>query len=140
MRFVVIDTNVVVRGVLRGSRQSPNRRIVEAMLGGGLRFLLSEVLLAEYRGVLLRSGIAERHGLTESEIDCLLTGLVVNATMRDPSATLSGRSTIHGDEHLIALLRAVPESVLITGDKRLADAVGTWCDVMTPAEFATSLP
>jgi predicted nucleic acid-binding protein len=145
--FVVIDTNVVVSGVVRGPETSPPRRIVEAMIGGHLRFVLSEVLLGEYRRVLLRQSIAQRHGLSEAEVDGVLLEIVVNATMREPkmpttgdeSTGVGGGSVPAGDAHVAALLRCIPDCVLVTGDKRLADAVRPWCEVVTPSAYAANL-
>ena len=49
----VIDTNVVVSGVLTKDSPSPTVRILDGMLAGRFRFLLSVDLLAEYRDVPL---------------------------------------------------------------------------------------
>jgi len=53
----VIDTNVVVSGLLTSLAASPTVRILDGMLVGAFRFLLSVELLAEYRAVLLRQKI-----------------------------------------------------------------------------------
>ena len=163
-RFAVIDTNVVVAGLLSGGADgagdSPTVRIVDAMLAGSCPFVLSESLLTEYREVLLRPAISARHGLTEAEVDIVLEEMVLNAGLREPARTptVEGRigaqadlppapvavgrpqSTPPGDEHLIALLNVVPKAVLVTGDRRLAEAVGSWRTVATPVEFAATLP
>lgn len=159
-RFAVIDTNVVVSGLLSGAADSPTRRVVDAMLAGTMPFALSEALLAEYREVLLRPAIRERHGLTEIEVDTLLEEVVLNASIRDPATAAQSRSQAgpargarthasavaatakpapSGDDHVIELLSAVPGAVLVTGDRRLAEAVGSWCAVATPAEFSATL-
>jgi uncharacterized protein len=147
MLVAVIDTNVVVSGVLAGAGPSANGRILDAMLAGSLRFVISEVLLAEYRQVLLRPAIATRHGLTEVEVDGLLEDLVLQAMLceppvpgeRDPLAE-STDPLAPGDEHLLALIRAWAGVVLVTGDRRLREAVASRYSVATPAEFAASLP
>ena len=64
-----MDTNVVVAGLLTADSSSATARVLDAMLGGTFPFVISEELLAEYRSVLLRPRIVERHGLPESEID-----------------------------------------------------------------------
>jgi len=146
MPLAVIDTNVVVSGVLSSAPGSPTVRIVDAMLSGRLRFALSETLLIEYRRVLLRPTIVERHGLTGAEVDHFLEGLVVNALMRDPSVTDHGSApatdlpaAVHGDEHVIALMAAVPEAVLVSGDIRLRESLAARYQVASPAEFAGGL-
>ncbi len=134
MRLVVIDTNVLVSGLLGASRDSPPRFILEALVRGSLRFAISEALLVEYRQVLLRPRILACHGLSEREVDRLLAGLVVNASIREV-APVDTSVAMQGDAHVIALLRAVPDPVLVTGDGRLAEEVEPWCLVCTPAEF-----
>jgi len=54
------------------------------MLAGTLHFVLSEALLVEYRRVLLRPAIAQRHGLSEADVDAVLESLVLNAGFREP--------------------------------------------------------
>lgn len=138
MLVAVVDTNVVVSGILAGDDDSPLRRIVDAMLRGELKYVLSEALLAEYRRVLLRPAIVRRHGLTREEVDVILEEIVLNAGFRDaPSAPAF--SVPAGDEHVGALLAAAPDAILVTGDHGLADAVAPRRPVLTPAELAASL-
>jgi predicted nucleic acid-binding protein len=145
MLLAVVDTSVLVSGLLGGNPESPNRRIVDVMLAGTLHFVLSEALLVEYRRVLLRAAIAQRHGLTEDDVDALLESLVLNAGFREPPAAPgeppAGRDLpfVPGDEHVVALMDASPGAVLITGDHRLAEAVAGRRAVLTPADFAASL-
>jgi predicted nucleic acid-binding protein len=143
MPFVLIDTNVLVSGVLTSRHGSPTHVIVEAMLGGSLRFLLSETLLAEYLRVLSKPHLIAQHGMSRAELDRFLLHIVLNATMRDPSfmeESLDHEEAVLGDEHIVALLRAMPGSTLVTGDGRLAEAVKSWCIVLNPAEFVVTLP
>ncbi len=115
MLQAVVDTNMVVSGVLAGGAGSPTGRIVDALLSGRLRFVLSEALLAEYRRVLLRPAIAWRHGLNEGEIDRLLEGLVVNAMaaccpVASPAELASMAATRSGTEGKIPRRRALSVS------------------------------
>ena len=55
----VVDTNVVVAGLITGSSHSPVASVLDAMLTGTLVFLLSPALLDEYRSVLLRPKLAK---------------------------------------------------------------------------------
>lgn len=137
--LALVDTNVVVSGVLAGARRSPTGCILDAMLAGTVRFVLSEALLTEYRRVLLRSSVKERHQLTEPEVDAILEELVLNARLQAPPVDEPPWPTVPGDEHVLALLAASPEAVLVTGDRRLREAVASWCRVLTPAEFAAAL-
>jgi len=117
------------------------------MLSGELRFLVSEELVFEYRRALLYPRLVARHGLLEAEVDALLEDLLLNAGVREaPASTIAAEpetgerdSESRGDEHIVALLKAQPGAMLITGDHRLAEAVAGWCQVLTPAEFAVTL-
>jgi len=59
----VVDTNVVVSGLLTAEVTAPTHRILNAMLDERINFLLSIALLAEYREVMLRPRIQKRHGM-----------------------------------------------------------------------------
>jgi predicted nucleic acid-binding protein len=137
--LALVDTNVVVSGVLAGVDTSPTRGILDAMLAGTVRFVLSEALLTEYRDVLLRPSIRDRHQLTESDVDAILEELVLNACLQEPPAGEPPSPVVRGDEHVLALLTASPQAVLVTGDLRLREAVASWREALTPAEFAASL-
>jgi putative PIN family toxin of toxin-antitoxin system len=129
--LAVIDTNVVVSGVLTLRSESPTALILDAMLQARFRFLLSPAILEEYRSVLLRPKIRARHRLTEKEIDLILTEIAVNAAFREP---VSGPNS-HGDDHLRLLLEVEPDSVLVTGDRPLFSDSRTRSRVLAPREF-----
>jgi uncharacterized protein len=131
----IVDTNVVVAGLLTRSADSPPALIVDAMLDGRIRFLLSVELLAEYRYVLLRTPIQERHGLREAEIDQLLErfaayAVVVDITGRDEAAP------DRGDDHRWRMAAAMPGAGLITGDNLLQKNAPTGIVVVTPRELS----
>lgn len=71
----VIDTNVVVAALLTRVVNSPTARILDGMCQGEFPFLLSTALLAESREALLRKRVRSLHGLSEHELDLLLTTL-----------------------------------------------------------------
>lgn len=133
--LAVVDTNMVVSGVLARDGDSPTGRILDAILIGDLRVVLSQELLAEYRAVLLRPAIVDRHGLSEAEVDVVLEGVVVNAVWR-----VCAPATTRGDAHILALLQAEEAAVLVTGDRALREAVGLAGRMaLTPAELAAEL-
>ena len=136
-RPAIVDTNVLVSGLLTLSEEAPTRRIVDAMLTGAIPFLLSVELLAEYRQVLLRPAIRERHGLDEEEIDDLLTSLVKEAMIREAAASPNAPDA--GDQHVWDLLAAHPQAVLVTGDRRLVDSAPSGASVVSPRAFVSLL-
>ena len=129
----VIDTNVVVAGVLTADAASPTARILDGMRRGAFPFLLSEALLAEYRQVLLRVKIRARHGLGAGEIDRLLTEIATQGIVREPEPR-SGAPDAK-DNHLWSLLATQPGSVLVTGDRPLHRRPPPKHAVLEPREF-----
>jgi len=130
----VVDTNVVVSGLVSSAEGAPPQRILNAMLAAELGFALSVELLAEYRGVLLRPGIMALHGLGEAEVDAILQRLALEAVEVDPEPIAVPDGAEPGDEHVARLALALPVCVLITGDRALAAAMSCACQVLTAAE------
>lgn len=114
--LVVVDTNVVVAGLITAEAGAPTARILDAMLGGRLRYLLSEELLAEYRTVLLRPKLVELHGLLPGEIDEILIRIASHAVVRSLAGPPQGTA---GDRHLLALLATEPGALVVSGDAAL---------------------
>lgn len=130
----VIDTNVVVSGVLTRLAVSPTARILDAMLNGDFRFLLSIELLAEYREVLLRPKIRRRHRLSDADVEAILTEIAADGIDLEPKRPPKERRR-RGDEHLWELLAASPSAFLVTGDQRLIEEPVGGARVMTARAF-----
>ena len=128
----IVDTNVVVAGLLTRDLASPVARVLDGMLTGRLAYLLSPALLREYREVLLRPAIASRHRLTPTEVDAVLTELVANARWREPAS--EPRAPDPGDDHLWALL-AQRDAVLVTGDRLLLESPPAATSVLSARSF-----
>ena len=131
---LIIDTNVVIAGLLSSRKNSPVARILDAMLVGRLLFLLSPSLLAEYRTVLLRPKLTKLHGLDTDEIDELLATLTANAAWREPAVPRMAPDP--GDDHLWALLMSQPRGILVTGDRLLLDKPPEHHRVLSPKDCA----
>ncbi|GAA4416175.1 PIN domain-containing protein [Quisquiliibacterium transsilvanicum] len=133
---VIVDTNVVVAGLLTGNAASPVARILDGMLTGAFTYALSEALLAEYRTVLVRPQLCKLHGLSVTEIDALLTDIAFNAIVLAPAPARPAPDP--GDQLLWELLAARPELLLVTGDKLLLRDPGMGGRVIEPAAFAAA--
>lgn len=129
----IVDTNVVVAGLITAPGESPVAAILDSMLSGRLFYLISPALLQEYRTVLLRPRIAKLHGLGETEIDDLLMELTANAIWREPHR--SAPAPDRGDDHLWALLAAYENSILVTGDRLLQANPPPDSHVISPATW-----
>jgi putative PIN family toxin of toxin-antitoxin system len=134
----VIDTNIVVSGLVGGARESPTSVILDAMLGGRFTYLLSLDLLAEYRAVLLRPAIRRRHGLTDAEVEVILTELALNGTIHDPRPSVAPLPDT-GDRHVWALLEDAAAAVLVTGDDALRQRAPEPSRVLAPRQFLAHL-
>lgn len=130
----IIDTNVVASGLVTANPTSPTACILNAMLAGDGIFLLSLALLAEYRRVLLRPRIQKRHGLAGTEIDQILSTIVMNAALREAAPPLIPAPD-PGDDHLWALLAVAPHAVLVTGDRLLLEKPFPGRSVLTARAF-----
>ena len=135
-KICIVDTNVVVSGLIGADSNSPPARILDAMLDGGILYLMSSDLLDEYSSVLRRPGLVRLHGRTDDEIDRLLAGLVANAMWREPA--VKGDAPDPGDDHLWALLASCPRGQLITGDRLLLENPPGDASVTSPRHFANT--
>lgn len=135
----VIDTNVLVAGLIAADTGSPTVRVVDAMLAGEVIFLVSPALLREYRTVLLRPKLVRLHRLTVEEIDRLLEEIVANALWREPDAPVRDTPPDPGDTHLWELLAGDPGAILVTGDRLLLENPPATHSVITVAECAARL-
>lgn len=133
---VIVDTNVVVAGLLTRQATSPFARILDGMLGAAFPFVLSEPLLAEYRTVLVRPVLRKLHGLTVAEVEAVLTDLVQHAIILAPAVAPPAPDP--GDQLLWELLAARADLVLVTGDKLLLRDARTQGRVISPSVFASA--
>jgi uncharacterized protein len=137
-RVAVIDTNVVVSGLLTGEPTSPTAVILDGMLRGRFTYLLSLELLAEYREVLLRPRIRRRHDLSAADVEALLTELALNGRVLDPPP-VTVTIPDFGDRHLWALLQSDSAVLLVTGDDALRQRAPEPGRVLSPRQFLSLL-
>ena len=132
-RVCIVDTNVIVSGLIGADSNSPPARILDAMLDGGLLYLMSGNLLNEYSSVLRRPRLSRLHGRTDDEIDRLMTDLVANGMWRQ--SAVGGDAPDPGDDHLWALLAGHPQAQLVTGDRLLLENPPSGASVTSPRHF-----
>ncbi len=135
--LAILDTNVIVAGLLTRDAQSPPAQLLDGLLTGRCSFLMSEALLVEYRNVLLRDRIQRVHGLSADEIDHVLTAIVTNAILREPAQRTGAPDP--NDNHLWSLALASPGSVLVTGDAALIASPPPDVPVVSPRQFLDAL-
>lgn len=130
---IIVDTNVVVAGLLTANDASPVARILDGMLTAAFRFVVSEALLAEYHAVLVRPSLRKLHGLTVAEVETILIDLSQHAIVLTPVDAAPAPDP--GDQLLWNLLAARVDLMLVTGDKRLIRDVGMRGRVIAPSAF-----
>ena len=140
-RAVVVDTSVVVAGLLARRADSPVARLLDGMLQAGFPFVVSVALLAEYRTVLLRPALARLHGLAASEVDTVMLAIAQHAIVLLGGAPplAPGQAVLRapdpGDPLLWDLLAARQDLVLVSGDKLLLQDPAMHGRVITSAQF-----
>ena len=138
--YFIIDTNVVIAGLLTAHADSPVARILDGMLAAAFPFVVSEALLAEYRTVLLRPKLVECHGLSEPEVDVILTDMARHAIVLKPAD--SGSNYIApdpGDQFLWDLLATHADLMFVTGDQLLLQVAVMQQRIMSANEFVAQL-
>lgn len=134
-RPVIVDTNVVIAGLLTSRADSPVALILDGMLSAAFPFVISEPLLAEYRTVLARPALRKLHGLKATEQEGILVTLALHAIVLQPVAAAAAPDP--DDQHLWELLAVRSDALLVTGDKRLLDVAGMEHRACSPAEFCS---
>ena len=138
--FYIIDTHVVAAGLLTAPADSPAVRILDGMLRATFPFVVSEALLIEYRAVLLRPKLCKLHGLSDAEVDAILTDLARPAIVLAPvSSAAAPLAPDSGDQFLWDLLAVRSDLVLVTGDKLLLQAETMQQRVILPQTFVAQL-
>ena len=130
---VIVDTNVVVAGLLTARADSPVARVLDGMLAAVFAFAISDALLAEYRTVLQRPSLRKVHGLTPDELDIILVDLAQRGIVITPVPALPAPDP--GDQHLWELLAAREDLLLVTGEKKLQRDRAMGSRILTPATF-----
>lgn len=133
MPLFIIDTNVVVAGLIASSPSSTTATIVDAMLDGRLMYVLSPALLQEYRQVLLRPKLTALHLLDAEQIDQILAGITANALWREPPDSAELQAPDPGDNHLWALLEQDSGAILVSGDRLLLQHPAGQYSIIMPA-------
>lgn len=129
----IIDTNVVVSGLITSNPDSPVVAVLDGMLSTAFAFAVSEMLLAEYRAVLLRPHLRNLHGLSPIEIDAILLELAQHAIVLKTSENqVQFRAPDPGDQFLWNLFACHADLVLVTGDKLLLQDPAMATRVITP--------
>jgi putative PIN family toxin of toxin-antitoxin system len=109
---VVLDTNVLISGILFGGKP---RKILEIAIRGDIRLCLSEPILEELRGVLQRS----KFDYSPEMIQSILTELTGIADFVNPSETLNVILEDPEDNRILECAVEAKANYIISGDLHL---------------------
>lgn len=132
MKFWVIDTNVVVSGLL--NPHGPSARVLDAVLDGRVKLVYDARILAEYRDVLHRPRLKLKPG----KISAFLTGLQSQMTVTPSPLAVTGLNA--DDIVFVEVALATTDQTIVTGN--LADyppKILHGARVLTPAQAAAEL-
>ena len=108
---VVLDTNVVVSALLKP--EGLETSVLLLALGGRLRLYVSEAVLAEYAGVLLRPSLK----ITPERVHKGLADIRRSSDLVQPTHTVSV-SRHEADNRFLECAEAARADFLVTGNKR----------------------
>jgi len=132
---VVLDPNVLISALL--SPKGPSAEILSAWVAERFELVVSQTLLAELDGVLVRPKF--RRWVSESDRLEFVAELARSATVVvDPPAP-SSLSPDPDDDYLIALAQAAGAAYLVSGDRHLTALVDPSPPIPTPREFLGTL-
>jgi len=132
MRHWVIDTNVVVSGLL--SPHGHSARLLDAVLDGRVKLVYDARILAEYRDVLRRP----RLKLDPDKIQAFLKGL--HGQMLVTPSVLASAGLDPDDIAFIAVALGTADKTIVTGNlAHYPPEILHGARVLTPAQAAAEL-
>jgi len=132
MRFWVIDTNVIVSGLL--VPHGPSARVLDAMIKGRLKLVYDERILSEYRDVLSRP----RLKLAPENIRTFLDAL--QSQMRIIPHSIASDAPDPDDIIFVEVALATPDKTIVTGNlAHFPPKILYGARVITPAQAAAEV-
>ena len=142
MLSAVVDTNVVVAGVLSSNPTSASRALMDRLRAGKFVLLLSPEALLEIEEVLALSEMKAIHGLTDDEIRMFCESLQVGSRMVSGTTPVSPALTRDvTDTKWVAIAVEGDADYLVTKDRRHLHRLKTVgrTKIVTPRKFLKAL-
>ena len=133
---VIVDTNVLIGQWMTDLVAREPMHILDGMRGGLLRFAACDVLLAEYREVLLRPKLRRRHLQADESVDAFVAQITAGAIHIETQP--GPKAPDPGDQMLWDLLASRDDLQLVTGDRLLLKNSRMRGRVLTPEAFAVA--
>ena len=133
---VIVDTNVLIGQWMTDLTAREQMHILDGMRSGALRFAVCDVLLAEYREVLLRPKLQRRHLQDDDKVDAFIAQITAGAIRIETQP--GPKAPDPGDQMLWDLLASRADLQLVTGDRLLLKNSRMLGRVLTPEAFAAA--
>jgi hypothetical protein len=120
MKFVVIDTNVLVSAILNPA--GVPAKIFDLEQSQKIKFVVSPEILEEYRRVLSYPHVKKIHGISDDhQIVRLISRLMWHGKLVNPESTLKVISRDPTDDKFLICAVQGEADFIISGDKHLKD-------------------
>jgi uncharacterized protein len=142
MTTAVVDTNIIVAGMLTQSPRSASRELIDRLFAGDFELLLSTAALAEIQHVLALPQMQAIHHLTDDEIQQFCRALAVRSRMLSGNVEVSPAITRDiSDTKWIALAIEGDADFLVSRDRRHLNRLKTVgrTQIVTAHAFLKSL-
>lgn len=130
----VLDTNVYISGTIL-SRGVPYE-ILEAWRRNEYILVVSEAIIAEVERVLHYPRIRDRYGITDGDVERLITSLQTDALLVAGNYEVQGVSADPDDDKFLACALEAGADCIVTGDPDLLD-LGQYqrVNILSPRAF-----
>lgn len=134
----VLDTNVLVSGLLRRHPAAPSVQLLDAWRGGDFELVLSSEILAEVERTLGKPYFRAR--LSDDQIERALTLLRRRSHLVPVSVDVQSVATHPEDDLILATAISGPADYLVTGDRDILD-LGNFrgIEIKSPRDFLNVL-
>lgn len=142
MISAVVDTNVLLRGAISGSRRSASKDLVNAFFEGRYLLFLSRETFQEIQRVLAEKDVRAKHGWSDEKIKRFCRALEVRARFVEPKVIVSASVTRDAtDTKFLALAEESNANYLVTKDNRHLLRLKRYnrTRIVTPAQFLREL-
>lgn len=143
MITAIVDTNVLLRGAISGSRHTPSKYLVDAFFADRFLLFLSRATFQEIQRVLAEVDVRAKHGWTDEKIVRFCRALEVRARFVEPKVTIPASVTRDAtDTKFLALADESNANYLVTKDNRHLLRLKQYhrTRIVTPSQFLRELP
>lgn len=140
MITAVLDTNVLVSGIVAFHKPTPPAQILEAWRAGEFQLVLSTHIIDELKSALEKPYFAQR--ITPQQVAGTITLFKQEAIVTPITTNIQGAATHPEDDLILATAVSATVDYLVTGDQPLLRKVGhayQGVNLVAPVTFLKAL-